>query len=82
MFHPDHCLLLMPQVRAGVEALVIRCSIRTQQIFKVDGSRQSAHSNAYVTGFFGTKRVVIYDTLLSHLDAAGAHTANAFSSCP
>jgi len=58
-------------VRTGVEALVTRCGLRADRIFEVDGSRQSAHSNAYVSGFFGTKRVVIYDTLLTHLDAAG-----------
>ena len=55
-------------VRSAIEKLVTASGIRAQKIFEVDGSRQSAHSNAYVTGFFGTKRIVVYDTLVTHLD--------------
>jgi len=55
-------------VRDGVEALVKSSGINCSRIFQVDGSRQSAHSNAYVAGFFGSKRIVIYDTLITHLD--------------
>ena len=42
--------------------------IKRSRVLQVDGSRQSAHSNAYVAGFFGSKRIVIYDTLITHLD--------------
>jgi len=55
-------------VRRGVEALVRASGISCERIFQVDGSRQSSHSNAYVAGFFRTKRIVIYDTLLTHLE--------------
>ena len=34
----------------------------------MDGSKQSKHSNAYVAGMLGTKRIVIYDTLVTDLD--------------
>ena len=54
-------------VRSGIEALVRSSGLRCERIFEVDGSRQSSHSNAYVAGFFGTKRIVIYDTLVTHL---------------
>jgi len=56
-------------VRAGIEALVSASGISCERIFEVDGSRQSNHSNAYVAGFGRTKRIVIYDTLISHLDS-------------
>ena len=35
----------------------------------MDGSRRSAHANAYFTGFGAAKRVVFFDTLLSRLAA-------------
>jgi len=36
----------------------------------MDGSRRSAHANAYFTGFGAAKRVVFYDTLLQQLSPA------------
>lgn len=36
-----------------------------EQIFTIDSSRRSNHSNVYVTGLFGKKRIVIYDTMLN-----------------
>ena len=56
------------ELREGIEHLITQSGISCDKLFEIDGSRQSSHSNAYVTGFFGTKRIVIYDTLLSHLD--------------
>ena len=38
--------------------------IPAKDVFEVDASRQSAHTNAYVSGLLGTQRIVIYDTLL------------------
>jgi STE24 endopeptidase len=35
----------------------------------MDGSKRSAHGNAYFTGFGAAKRVVFYDTLLAKLSA-------------
>jgi len=36
----------------------------------MDGSRRSAHGNAYFTGFGKAKRIVFFDTLLSRLQPA------------
>ena len=33
----------------------------------MDGSKRSAHGNAYFTGFGKTKRIVFFDTLLERL---------------
>jgi STE24 endopeptidase len=38
--------------------------IDASDVFEVDASRQSAHTNAYVAGLLGTERIVLYDTLL------------------
>jgi STE24 endopeptidase len=52
-----------------VNALMARCGFRAKGFFVMDGSRRSAHANAYFTGFGAAKRVVFYDTLLNQLSA-------------
>ncbi len=52
-----------------VQALMQRCGFRAKGFYVMDGSRRSAHSNAYFTGFGAGKRVVFYDTLLKRLNA-------------
>ncbi|MAV59051.1 MAG: peptidase M48 [Candidatus Marinimicrobia bacterium] len=37
-----------------------------QEIYIVDGSKRSSHSNAYFTGFGSNKRIVLFDTLLKN----------------
>ena len=57
-------------LRERIEALVARCGFRLQGLFVMDGSRRSAHGNAYFTGLGHAKRIVFYDTLLAKLQAA------------
>ncbi|MDH6590778.1 STE24 endopeptidase [Variovorax sp. TBS-050B] len=59
-----------PTVKERVTALMKRCGFRAKGLFVMDGSRRSAHANAYFTGFGASKRVVFYDTLLRQLNAA------------
>ena len=54
-------------LRARVQALMRRCGFSAQGLFVMDGSRRSAHANAYFTGLGRAKRVVFYDTLLARL---------------
>jgi STE24 endopeptidase len=51
-----------------VQALMARCGFAAKGLFVMDGSRRSAHANAYFTGLGASKRVVFFDTLLSRLD--------------
>ena len=44
-----------------------RCGFQAKGLFVMDGSRRSAHANAYFTGFGAAKRVVFFDTLLNKL---------------
>jgi STE24 endopeptidase len=57
-------------LNARVTALMKRCGFAAKGLFVMDGSKRSAHANAYFTGFGATKRVVFYDTLLTKLSAA------------
>ena len=52
-------------LRARVQALMARAGFAARGLFVMDGSRRSAHANAYFTGFGSAKRVVFFDTLLS-----------------
>ncbi len=55
-------------LRERLEALLQRCGFRSNGMFVMDGSRRSAHGNAYFTGFGANKRIVFFDTLLDGLD--------------
>ena len=54
-------------LKARVTALMQQCGFAAQGLFIMDGSKRSAHGNAYFTGFGASKRVVFYDTLLAKL---------------
>ena len=58
---PDEAL------KARVQALMQRCGFAARGLFVMDGSRRSAHANAYFTGLGAAKRVVFFDTLLERL---------------
>ena len=59
-----------PQVKERVTQLMARCGFTSKGFFVMDGSKRSAHANAYFTGFGASKRVVFYDTLLAQLSPA------------
>jgi STE24 endopeptidase len=54
-------------LRERVQALMARAGFAAKGLFVMDGSRRSAHANAYFTGFGAAKRVVFFDTLLQKL---------------
>ena len=56
-------------LKTRVTALMQRCGFAAKGLFVMDGSRRSAHANAYFTGFGASKRVVFYDTLLRQLNS-------------
>lgn len=51
-------------------ALTAKADLPVQDIWVMDASRRSTHSNAYFTGFGSTRRIVLYDTLLKKLSPA------------
>jgi STE24 endopeptidase len=54
-------------LKSRVQTLMQRCGFAAKGLFVMDGSRRSAHANAYFTGLGAAKRVVFYDTLLARL---------------
>jgi len=54
-------------LKQRVQALMARCGFAAKGLFVMDGSRRSAHGNAYFTGLGAAKRVVFFDTLLARL---------------
>lgn len=57
-------------LRARLLALGERTGFRAAGIQVMDGSRRSAHSNAFFTGFGRFRRIVIFDTLVAQLAPA------------
>ncbi|THJ36345.1 M48 family metallopeptidase [Lampropedia aestuarii] len=58
------------QLKERIEALMARSGFQAQGLFVMDGSKRSAHANAYFTGLGNAKRVVFFDTLLNKLNPA------------
>jgi STE24 endopeptidase len=50
-----------------IEGLMTRVGFASKGLFVMDGSRRSAHGNAYFSGFGASKRIVFFDTLLARL---------------
>ncbi len=55
-------------LRTRIETLLTRCGFASRGVFVIDGSRRSAHGNAYFTGVGRNKRIVFFDTLISTLE--------------
>lgn len=58
-----------PTLTERIRGLTQRCGFALNGLFVMDGSRRSAHGNAYFTGFGKNRRIVFFDTLLSRLNA-------------
>ncbi|MDQ3731301.1 MAG: M48 family metallopeptidase, partial [Pseudomonadota bacterium] len=56
-------------LRGRIQALLARCGFQSKGVFVMDGSKRSAHGNAYFTGFGRNKRIVFFDTLMDTLNA-------------
>jgi STE24 endopeptidase len=56
-------------LKTQIEALLKRCDFASQGLFVMDGSKRSAHGNAYFTGIGKNKRIVFFDTLIEKLSS-------------
>ncbi|KAB8037344.1 M48 family metallopeptidase [Janthinobacterium aquaticum] len=54
-------------LKQRIEGLMQRVGFASKGLFVMDGSKRSAHGNAYFSGFGANKRIVFFDTLLSRL---------------
>jgi Zn-dependent protease with chaperone function len=55
-------------LEAKILALAERAGIEGGRVFEVAKSEDTLAVNAYVTGFMGTKRIVLWDTIIQKLD--------------
>ena len=55
------------ETKTAIEGLLARTDFASNGLFVMDGSKRSAHGNAYFTGFGKAKRIVFFDTLLERL---------------
>ncbi len=58
------------ELKERLEALARDAGFATRGIFVMDGSKRSAHSNAYLTGIGRAHRIVLFDTLIQQLNVA------------
>ncbi|MES2130583.1 MAG: M48 family metallopeptidase [Pseudomonadota bacterium] len=54
-------------LKERIEGLMARVGFASKGLFVMDGSKRSAHGNAYFSGFGANKRIVFFDTLLARL---------------
>ncbi|PYG87266.1 Zn-dependent protease with chaperone function [Ruminiclostridium sufflavum DSM 19573] len=57
------------ELSAKIDNLLSRTSIENCQVFQVDKSKETNQMNAYMTGVFNTKRIVLWDTTINYLNA-------------
>jgi STE24 endopeptidase len=55
------------ELRDRILNLAEQVGFKASGIFSMDGSRRSAHSNAYFTGIGKAKRIVLFDTLINQM---------------
>lgn len=55
-------------LKTAIEELARGQEFPLTKLFTIDGSRRSAHSNAYLYGFCNNKRIVLFDTLLKQCE--------------
>ena len=56
------------ELKSALLGLAASLRFPARDIYVMDGSRRSLHSNAYFTGFGRFRRIVLFDTLLRHLE--------------
>jgi STE24 endopeptidase len=54
-------------LREAIDTVFEHAGFECEQIYEMDASRRSGHSNAYFIGFGRTKRVVLFDTLIEQM---------------
>merc|ERR1719210_2759022 len=56
------------ETRSAIEKLAERIDYPLKKLYKIDGSKRSGHSNAYMYGFCSNKRIVLFDTLMEQMN--------------
>src|ERR1039457_4958678 len=70
----DFVPLAEGELRREVLALAARAGVAVGEVYEVDASRRTSAANAYVNGLGASRRVVLYDTLLTSFTPAEARS--------
>ncbi len=55
------------ELKQSLQKLLKQCDFAAEGLYVMDGSRRSRHGNAFFTGFGRNRRIVLFDTLIQHL---------------
>lgn len=55
-------------LQEGIHGLMQKVGITVKNVFTMDASKRTKHTNAYFTGIGKVKRIVLYDTLLEKME--------------
>ena len=55
------------ELSTKIDGLLSKTSIENCQVYQVDKSKETNQMNAYMTGVFNTKRIVLWDTTINYL---------------
>jgi STE24 endopeptidase len=55
------------ELSTSIQQLADKVGFASDGVFVMDASTRSSHGNAYFTGVFGKKRIVLFDTLVSSM---------------
>ena len=55
------------ELRNEIEKFAQKADFNLKNIYVIDGSKRSTKANAYFTGLWGKKRIVLYDTLIEKM---------------
>lgn len=56
------------QLSSQIDDLLFRTPIENCNVFQIDKSKETNQMNAYMTGVFNTKRIVLWDTTINYLN--------------
>ena len=57
------------ELKDKLNNLATKVEFKTSGLYVMDASKRSSHGNAYFTGVFGKKRIVLFDNLVKDLNA-------------
>lgn len=55
------------KLQKKIETLCKKCNFKISKIEVMDASKRSKHSNAFICGSFGKKRIILFDTILKNM---------------
>jgi STE24 endopeptidase len=55
------------KLKTKLQKLCNKCNVKIDSIEVMDASKRSKHSNAFICGSFGKKKIVLFDTLFNNL---------------